>query len=360
MSGRKTKENDDLPGYLPWMIQLARKYVREADAEDVAIEALRDAYDGERPRPPAADEKRMKGWLGTLIRFRAMAHWRREKKWAPEVLWENAEEGLAVADPIQVESNIEEREWLSLALPYLSVEQREILLACAVEGVSPAAMARERGVNENTFHSWLRRARGDLRRRLEELLDEPRRRLRMLFPFALFELEWAENETAAPGSCPRGRRSAIARIFGLPGRFVASVVAGVFIVGFTPAGTCPAGDERVDVGRQVESSGDVRVVVRVESQGLSMSVPSTGTPAKPPVVMPRKALAQRSDANASVFEDGRDLSVLLQAKMALERGDARGAIALLDEHERRYPMSPNATERGLLRAAAARDSTGSR
>ncbi len=349
MSGRKTKAEDDLPGHFPWMIEYARKFVPAADAEDVALEALRDAYDDGPSRPPAAEIKRVKGWLGTLVRFRVLDFWKREKKRAPETCWDHNDDELAVAHPFQFEENLADRQWIRLAWPHLSEERQELMFARYVEEVTSKELADERGVSEYTVRSWLRRARLELGARMQELLDGTRRRLGMLFPLWFLGMDSAEKDVAARGRFGRGMWRGLGRIFGPPLRLAASVGAGVSIVGFTPSGPWAARDERIEVATQAEIRGEAVLIRIPASEGGS---PTTATE-KQTEGAPRKPSRALRDVVRSADSVGdTDFSMIVHAKVALDRGNARKAIEVLDEHACKYPQSPNAEERRILRAAA--------
>ncbi|MDI1430195.1 RNA polymerase sigma factor [Polyangium sorediatum] len=103
----------------------------------------------------------------------------------------------AVAAPIHDVVDVAEREWFRLGLEGLSPERRELVLSCCVEGVTVRELSSGQGVNENTLSSWLQRAREELRMRLQDLLDDSKRRLGMLLPFGCFGLGSADEEMPA-------------------------------------------------------------------------------------------------------------------------------------------------------------------
>lgn len=349
MNGRKTKEVDDLPGYLPWMIERARRLVPDVDAEDVAIQALRDAYNATRTRPPAEEVDRVKAWLFRLVHLRARAHWKQQKKRTPETLWDNPEDVEAVAEPIHNVVDVAEREWFRLGLDGLSPERRELVLARCVEGVTVRELASEQGVNENTLYSWLQRAREELRIRLQELLDDSKRRLGVLLPFGFFGLGSADDDGPARDRWDRGVLRACARILGPAIRFAVSVAVGASVVGFSPSGPCAGSDEQAasEPETHVERYSEV-VVSRSARPGGAAPLTTTS----PIAEAPRKLPSSRAAVDPRV-DDG-DFSLLVHAKAALNRRDAQRALALLDEHESKMPDSSHAEQRRVLRAAAMR------
>ncbi|MDI1430166.1 RNA polymerase sigma factor [Polyangium sorediatum] len=338
MNGRKTKEVDDLPGYLPWMVERARKFVPDADAEDVAIQALRDAYDVTRTRPPAEEVDRVKAWLFRLVHLRAKAHWKQQKRRALETLWDNPDDVDAVAAPIHDVVDVAEREWFRLGLEGLSPERRELVLSCCVEGVTVRELSSEQGVNENTLSSWLQRAREELRMRLQDLLDDSKRRLGMLLPFGCFGLGSADEEMPAREGWDRGILRACARVLEPAIRFAVSVAVGALVVGFSPSGPGAGGVEPGASEREARAEWHDTVVVS-RSARSGGAAPSTTLP---PANAPPKL---------HVVEEG-NFSLLVHAKAALNRGDARRALVLLDEYESKMTDSTHVKQRRTLRAAA--------
>ncbi|HRI68029.1 MAG TPA: hypothetical protein PK156_27520 [Polyangium sp.] len=68
-------------------------------AKDIVSQALLDAQTPTKPRPPAEDEKRMKAWLWTLMKFRARGVWRIQQKQNIEISWDDKANTWAITEP---------------------------------------------------------------------------------------------------------------------------------------------------------------------------------------------------------------------------------------------------------------------
>lgn len=78
--------------------------------------------------------------------------------------------------------------------------------------------------------------------------------------------------------------------------------------------------------------------------------PSTPVQAQPTTTLSVPASETRPGSSEDPLE--RELEVLHAARSALERGDATAAVALLDQHDRRYPTGPLRQERLATRVLA--------
>ncbi len=356
MSRSKNKEFDDLPKYLPWMTDCARHLVSEEYANDVVHSALLDAHTPTKPRPPAEDEKRVKAWLWTLLRFRAMGVWRAKHKHCLETNVEDDVNALAIAAPADWERTIENRQWLQLALDELSEEQRQLVIDCDIEEVSLAQLARTSGISEDTLRTRLRRAHEQLRATLVGLR---RGRLRSICPFFFLRRNApADAENREPWTL-RIRRG-FWQIARQPMQWGTSVIAVACVLSLAPGSPCAKDEplpvaiapEPVQVDKVVLAAETATVLPGTGQSEVTEAAPVTTTPSKPAMktslVTPKKKVTEQNEASAV------DDRLIVQAKAALNRRDAKRALELLAEHERRFPNSPNAEFREQLRRAAVR------
>ncbi len=356
VSGPKNKEFDDLPKYLPWMTDYARHLVSDEYAKDVVHLALLDAHTPTKTRPPAEDEKRVKAWLWTLLRFRAMGVWRAKHKRCLETNVDDDVNALSIAAPADWETTIENRQWLQRALDELSEEQRKLVIDCDIEEVSLAQLSRTSGISEDTLRTRLRRAHDQLR---ATLMGLHRGRLRTMFPFFFLQRrEPTEARIREPWTL-RIRRG-FWQIARQPMQWGTSVIAVACVLSLAPGSPC-AKDEPLPVAIAPEPVQVDKVVIAADSATVlpgtgqlevTESSPATTTPSKPvmktSMVSPKKNAATPNEASAV------DDMLIVQAKAALNRRDAKRALELLAEHERRFPNSPNAEFREQLRRAAVR------
>lgn len=137
----------------------ARRYARqEADAEDIAQEALLRAW---RSRRTLESSERFQGWLATIVyREAARAHGRREPLPTPL-----EPDEIAVEDE-RLEQALE-REDLRKLLVSLDPHERRLLHLRYGEDMTQPAIAQLLEVPEGTVKVQLHRARAKLRRTME-------------------------------------------------------------------------------------------------------------------------------------------------------------------------------------------------
>lgn len=328
------------------MTECARRMVSDDYANDIVHLALIDAHTPTKPRPPAEDEKRVKAWLWTLLRFRATGVWRAKLKQSFETPVEDEANALAIAESPSWDTTIENRQWLQLALNELTKEQRKLVIQCDIEDMSFTQLSRVSGISENTLRTRLRRAHEQLQSTLVRL---SRRRLRAIFPF-LF-LRWFAPKDA---ECQESWRQRIRRLYHdvvrHPLQLGTSAFAAACILGLAPGSPCAKDEllqsaiapEPVRVGEVVVTAMPDAVLPGTESiPFIESSAPITTTTPMP--VTHKKNAVQQNDASDV------DDRLIVQAKAALNRRDAKRALELLAEHERRFPNSKNAEVREQLR-----------
>jgi len=331
------------------MTDCARRLVSADEAKDLVNMALLDAQTPTKPPPPAEDEKRVKAWLWTLLKFRAFGIWRERAKQHVESQLEDEVHALAIAEPPDWETTVENRQWLQLALNELSEQQRNLLIECDIEDVSLAQLSRTSGISENTLRTRLRRARAHMRAMLIGLCQN---RLRSLFPF--FFVRWLiPNITENREAWTQQIRRVLRQMLRQPLQFGTNAIAIACVLGLAPGSPC-AKDEPLDVviapdpfaSRMPETapkSTEVYFGTTAVEQIAPISTPAPDTQhsTKKNIAAPREELASEDDDR-----------LLVRAKAALKRHDAKAALELLAEHERRFPKSKNAARREVLREKA--------
>jgi len=347
----ENKEFDDLLKYLPWMTECARRMVSDDYANDIVHLALIDAHAPTKPRPPAEDEKRVKAWLWTLLKFRAIGVWRAKLKQSFEMPVEDEANALAIAESPSWETTIENRQWLQLALNELTKEQRKLVIQCDIEDKRFAPLSGVSGISEKSLRTRLRRAHEQLQSTLVRL---SRRRLRAIFPFVFLRC-FAPKDAECQESWLQRIQRHFHDVVRHPLQLGTSAFAAACVLGLAPGSPCAKDEpmqaaiapEPVRVGEVVVTAMPDTVFPGTESMvSTDSSAPITTT--TPKLVTRRKNVTQQGDASDV------DDRLIVQAKAALNRRDAKRALELLAEHERRFPNSKNAEIREQLRRAGAK------
>ncbi len=359
MNENNAKQVNDLRGYYPWMIRRARARVSDAYAEDVANAALCDAHAPERERPVATDVSRVKGWLDTLIDFRAKAHWKEESKHADVILCENIEEEVADAQDIDIEAQFELRDWVRRGLESLPEDRRDLLLACSVEKTPIEEMVPVLGVDQNAIYARHHKAKNDLREKLLQLANVSFRRIRMLWPLLFLRWCWRRMVVATPDVDACSARTDRLAMAGAPARFVLGVAFGIAVLGFTPSSHWAASDKRIEMVMNSAHRANTVILPAVYSDVIA----ETGIPRAPkgheamvrfarPPPTKRSALASKHASKTEADTNDEEFVRLARAKAAYNKGDYAGSLALLDEDAAKRPNSPRSTVRESLRALA--------
>jgi RNA polymerase sigma-70 factor (ECF subfamily) len=115
-------------------------------------------------------DTRLRPWLFTVARNLFLSH----RRWALLDADRLRELGLWPGDRIEAQTPLERvalseaQRRLERALARLSLEHREVLLLCAVEQLEPSEAAEVLGIKAEALRQRLSRARGILRKELEE------------------------------------------------------------------------------------------------------------------------------------------------------------------------------------------------
>ena len=143
-------------------------------------------------------------------------------------------------------------------------------------------------------------------------------------------------------------RDRVYRMFRRPMQFGSSVAVGACIVGFVPHSAVERRDEVAAIAPEpvFHAVFDAPMTPAEVSPGMTLE---TALPA---------AKSQQSPAENRAKDE--DDGLLIHAKAALNRRDAKQALEYLAEHERRYPKSKRAAHRDRLRAIALKMASGKR
>lgn len=339
------------------MIECAQRLVPAAEAANLANRALFAAHKPTKPRPPADDEKRVKAWLWTLLNFESMAFWKETLKERLETPLDDHVDAPVMAESPHWETTIENRQWLQRALSELSEDQQNLVIEYDVEEKSLAELSQASGINENTLSTRLRRAHHQLRAILIALAGG---RLSAFVPIWL--LRWLvprDAENREPWTL-RLRR-AFRHLVRQPMHIGANVFAVACILGLAPGSPC-AKDEPFDVAIAPEPA--VSVTAELSQTGEVFPGTDAGAQAKSVETQIPSAQTSVAKKNAIVpqqaYSNDDDDRLLIRAKAALKRHDAKSALDFIAEHERRFPKSKNAGRRESLRAQALKMAKGKR
>lgn len=143
---------------------LCRRYVGDADAEDLAQETFvrafvhRERFDPERPLLP---------WLLTIARHRCIDHLRRcDQRQRPEPDMSTVPD--RAADVEQAVASRQQLQLLARAIEELAEGPREAVVLYHLDGLSYRELAEVLGVPIGTVMTWLHRGRKRLREVIEE------------------------------------------------------------------------------------------------------------------------------------------------------------------------------------------------
>ncbi|HEU4394495.1 MAG TPA: sigma-70 family RNA polymerase sigma factor, partial [Planctomycetota bacterium] len=153
---------EDLLAHREWVRRIARALVRDdARADDLEQEVWTSALE----RPPADRGLPMRGWLATVLRFRAVDQRRSEARRRAREESVAREERQPPADEIVARGEILRR--LVTAVMDLEEPYRATVLLRYFEDQTAAAVAARQGVPLETVRTRLRRALDRLRERLD-------------------------------------------------------------------------------------------------------------------------------------------------------------------------------------------------
>jgi DNA-directed RNA polymerase specialized sigma24 family protein len=345
VSGAQKKDYDKL-------CEMARaKRVPAQDASDVVGDAFVTLGCRKEPLPESAEQR--KALTLTLIGNRALAYrksqmQRRRRELLVDDPAEEEPAAIHVPDPSRV---VIAREQIEYVWPFLRPEHRTVLLACAA-GEEVPETARRLGENENTVRSWLQRGRAVAQRELAMLGKRERRGIRgVLVVVGLSGLAAASR--VAHGSVARVLElfRGFTRFLEGSLRFLSGIAATVGVLAFLPSGEGLSAKEpvrpEVRASTPAPASPPAAAPISAESVGKCPCSPEVAKPALPAAPKPRKDARPASRSPTSNV-------LLLKAKAALERGNPRAAIEILDAAARTDPNAGYAPERKILRAAAER------
>lgn len=189
-NGKGNKKDVRWPEYFAWMVKIAEKYVGENDAKDVANAALYDFCCSDRQRPSADNRKETEYLLRYLVKQRARALWKQQKRRGPEVLssFDHDEPHPEFAQANH-DDQVFDRLELERMLAHLSMVERQLVVGFYVDGLTAEELARKHKMKPNTVNSQIRRMLPRLARTLTENSRQVSRSSGILFL-----LVWKEEQ----------------------------------------------------------------------------------------------------------------------------------------------------------------------
>lgn len=205
-----------------WIERAARALVHgDADAEDLG----QQAWLGILERPPAREPESPRGWLWTVLRFRATdasraAAARRRHEVAA------ARPERVDASPVELVARAETLDRVAHAVLGLEEPYRATVLLRWFEDLRPGAIARLQGIPVETVRTRLKRALALLRERLDAENGGDRRR----WCLALLPLLRRPSSRTAGAAGAVGAAAAGALLMGIKAKVAFAAVAAAFVI----------------------------------------------------------------------------------------------------------------------------------
>ena len=140
-------------------------------AEDVAQEALLRMV---HHRPQGLEGESVRRWLFVVARNLCMSHLRRRAARREEPLDDAPEVPSPGLNPAEIAQMAERSKWIRDTVAQLPPAMREVVILREYEGMNYAQIAEIANCSLGTVRSRLARAREELRKRLQPLLEELR------------------------------------------------------------------------------------------------------------------------------------------------------------------------------------------
>jgi len=324
--------------------------VPAADAEDIAQEALIKACTREKPLPECSEER--KALLLAIVKFQVLTYISEKKRALNRA--QHARVGATVIGLGYAQDKtavVEAREQLELVFSNIPPQMLEVYIEKVLDELTLPEVAEALGLNVNTAQSYWHRALSRLEAEIEKL-DKPNRgRLRGFLIFGCVSgiLGGARNASAMVNWLIRLFRS-VFRMGNVPIRVLSGVATSAALVMYSPAPTNASVDELAIAEKHaMVDPGQPPALPSAESRIETPAISTTEPKSRPFASVPREkrnSAPQRSPAHV----DG----LLSLAKAALEHGDARRVIALLDQLPPLDRKSNDVVIVSNLRAAAER------
>ncbi len=296
----------------------------EDAVHDTFVVAYRrlDAFDGRRPR----------AWLYSIGRRVASSYRRTEGR--REVRHRSAAD--VAPTRLDLESTVGAKAALQRFLDGLTPEDRELFVLSEVDGLTGPELATTLGRKLPTVYSRVR----VLRQRFEASVGGEARETRPAASARGWMLlqPWLGAPTAAATFVGLG--------LGVAGLLAAAVTVGVVATGDGPAvAASPAVGPALDTVPAAATSSPPALSssepATMPSVTASAAVPLEPEPSQPRRIrskVPKPAPAPESNApEPPVLDLAADTRLLREAKQAVRRGDARGALERLEAHAQRFP-----------------------
>lgn len=189
--GKGNKKTVLWPDYFAWMVKIAEKHVGKNDAKDVANAALYDFCCSDRPRPASDDRQGTEYLLRYLVKQRARALLKKQKRHFPEVLSSfDQDEPILEFDEANAGGDVFDRLEVERALRSLSMVERGLVTGYYVDGFTAQELAQRYQMKPNTVDSRIRRTLP----KMAETLTKHSRRPRSSSGLMLF-LTWKEEQS---------------------------------------------------------------------------------------------------------------------------------------------------------------------
>lgn len=186
-----SKSRDEWVAHFPCMLRYAESRVGKTYAREVATDALWNAYQSKRKRPPANDSAAFCEWLMYFVYWASRSFQARELREKKNALRLEQAKLVFLDDYVPSHSDaIHTRLTLAKALDLLSPEERALLCATYMFEYSSGEVAEERGVNKRTLQRQIASLTNNVRQQLKEVrhgvtifwpLSDVRSALRKLF-----------------------------------------------------------------------------------------------------------------------------------------------------------------------------------
>lgn len=339
-----------------WSV-LRRLGVPERDVEDL----LQDVFVIVHRRLGDFEDRSAKSTWLYAIAVRVYWNYARRQRRRPPLATESANAMPILDTSVGPERFAEQKEASALLeelLGSLDHDKRTAYVLAEIEGLSAPEIAAVTGANTRTIYSRIRAAK--------QLVEASAKRVVARERNDVSIRKLARRSTAQPPSGLQ-RRTWAALLLRVPGLAASSAtLGGLFSVKFALA-LVGLGAVGVVVGSQVRTptpqvvSMGVMPSVAVEASEPAVEAEPDGelqlpTERRAAMVVPVEVEAPKVVAKPKrprprpESDDG--LSLLQGARKAIKASDARGALKLLDEHQRRHPDSPLARERQRTRVVA--------
>jgi len=356
-------------GYV-WAV-LRRQGVERVDLEDLAHEVFLNAH---RQLPQFEGRSSLRTWLHTITLRTAWRHLGRRsaRPCIVELLAQTDQLASAGPDPEQTAARQQARLLIHSIIERLDEDKRTVFVLAELEGLRVPEIAVKLGVNLRTVYSRLHAARIKVRAGLGRARardrDSPRAdELDAAKARVFAALAVRLGEPRIPGMAAStgtfGIVSVVAGALGL----ATALLGGLLALRSPPRAPTDTSALVVPVGSRTVPPTAPAALTTIAAQETAPAPPvaevttpvAPQTASSPAPARPKRRPAARARTTADEAPPLDDLfaeevALMARARTALRNDDARGALDLLDEHGRRFPLGHLAPERERWLTAARR------